>query len=99
MRLPLFWRIKRIALKYWLRRKWLDLKYRALDTWDGWEWLVRYLYDSPPTLIAAQGIAAAVVISGGLVLLTWLAPVVHGLAWAYCLTLLAMAAFKAIAHR
>ena len=64
-----------------------------------WEWGVRYLYDASPGLLAGQGIAAAVLISGGLVLLNWLAPVIHGLAWAYGLTLLAMAAFKAINHR
>lgn len=99
MRLPLFWRIQRITLKHWLWRKWLDLKYRALDAWDSWSWLVRYLYDASPTLIAGQRIAAAVIVSAGLVVLNWLAPVIHALAWAYGLTLLALAAVKAINHR
>ena len=96
MRLPLSWRIKRISLKHWLWRQWISLKYRALDAWDGWSWLVRHLYEASPGLIAGQGIAAAVLISAVLVLLNWLAPVIHCLAWAYCLTLLALAAFKAI---
>ena len=67
MRLPLSWRIKRISFKHWLGRKWIDLKYRALDGWDGWTWWVRYLYDASPTLIAGQGIAAAVLISAGMI--------------------------------
>ena len=99
MRLPLSWRIKRISFKHWLGRKWIDLKYRALDGWDGWTWWVRYLYDASPTLIAGQGIAAAVLISAGLVVLNWLAPVIHALAWAYCFTLLALAAVKAVNNR
>ncbi|MEM1308319.1 MAG: hypothetical protein AAF773_05405 [Cyanobacteria bacterium P01_D01_bin.115] len=96
MRLPLSWRIQRITLKHRLWRKWIDLKYRAFDAWDSWSWLVRYLYDASPTLIAGQGIAAAVIISVGLVLLNWLAPVIHALAWAYGLTLLALVTVKAI---
>ena len=96
MRLPLAWRLSSINLQHWLWRKWIALKYRARVAWNSWEWGVRYLYDASPGLLAGQGIAAAVLISGGLVLLNWLAPVIHGLAWAYCLTLLAMAAFKAI---
>jgi len=43
MQLPLSWRIKRIDIKHWFWRRWLDLKYRALDGWDGWAWWVRYL--------------------------------------------------------
>lgn len=99
MRLPLSWRIKRIDIKHWFWRKWLDLKYRALDAWNGWSWGGRYLYDASPALIAVQGIAAAVIISAGLVVLRWLAPVIHALAWAYCFTLLALAAVKAINQR
>jgi hypothetical protein len=99
MRLPLSWRIKRISLKHWLWRRWIDIKYRALNAWGDWSWGVRYLYDASPALIAGQGIAAAVVISAGLVVLNWLAPIIHAFAWAYCLTLLAMAAVKAIQER
>ncbi|WP_204141280.1 hypothetical protein [Halomicronema sp. CCY15110] len=99
MRLPLSWRIKRIDIKHWLWRKWMALKYRALDAWDGWSGLVRYLYDASPALIAGQGLAAAVIISAGLVVLNWLAPIIHALAWAYCLTLLALAALKALNNR
>jgi CHASE2 domain-containing sensor protein len=96
MRLPLSWRI---SFKHWFWRKWIALKYRALEAWDGWSGFVRYLYDSPPALMAGQGLAAAVIISAGLVLLRWLAPVIHSLAWAYGLTLLALAALKAIDNR
>lgn len=96
MRLPLSWRIKRIDLKHWLWRKWIALKYRALEVRGDWSWLVRYLYDSPPALIAGQGIIAAVLTSAVLVLLNWLAPVIHCLVWAYCLTLLGLAASKAV---
>ncbi|WP_204138269.1 hypothetical protein [Halomicronema sp. CCY15110] len=99
MRLPLALRIQRIDLKHWFWRKWLDLKYRALDAWDGWSWFVRYLYDASPALIAGQGIAAAFLISAGLVVLRWLAPVIHALAWAYGLTLLALAVVKALNNR
>lgn len=74
----------------------MALKYRALDAWDGWAWLVRYLYDASPALIAGQGLAAAFLISAGLVVLNWLAPIIHALAWAYCLTLLSLAVVKAL---
>jgi hypothetical protein len=99
MRLPRSWRIQHIDLKHWLWRKWIALKYRALEAWDGWSGFVRYLYDSPPALMAGLGLAAAVIIFAGLVLLNWLAPIIHGLAWAYGLTLLALAAVKALSNR
>jgi len=98
MRLPLSWRIQRISFKHWLWHQWIALKYRALDATGGWSGGVRYLYDASPALIATQGLAAAALISGSLVLLSWLAPVIHALAWAYAFTLLALATAKALTN-